>query len=52
MPIMEEWPGHAWPVNEILLQSLVLAGKSDDEIAELYHVDAEHVATLRAKFGF
>ena len=49
MPIMEEWPGHAWPVNEILLQSLVLA---DDEIAELYHVDAEHVATLRAKFGF
>ncbi len=39
--------GLSWPVNEILLHSLVASGKSDREIAELCGVETEHVTNLR-----
>ena len=45
-------PVHDWPVNEIVLQSLVLAGRTDHDIARIYGVDPDAVTTLRAKFGF
>lgn len=46
-----KWAVRDWPVNEIVLQSLVLAGRTDQEIALIYDVDSEAVADLRAKFG-
>ncbi len=44
---LRQWRGLAWPVNEILLQSLVASGKSDRQIAELCGVETEHVTKLR-----
>lgn len=43
----EQWRGLEWPVNEILLQSLIVGGKSDRQIAELCGVETEHVIRLR-----
>ena len=43
--------GIDWPVNEVLLQSLVFAGKSNSQIAELCGVDTEKVVALRDDFG-
>ncbi len=39
--------GLVWPVNEILLHSLIASGKTDREIAELCGVETEHVTNLR-----
>ena len=39
--------GLTWPVNEILLHSLVASGKTDQKIAELCGVETEHVTKLR-----
>ena len=39
--------GLVWPVNEILLHSLIASGKTDREIAELCGVETEHVTKLR-----
>ncbi len=44
---LEQWRGLEWPVNEILLQSLIVGGKSDRQIAELCGVETEHVIRLR-----
>ncbi len=44
---LRQWRGLVWPVNEILLHSLVASGKSDQEIAELCGVETEHVTNLR-----
>ncbi len=44
---LRQWRGLVWPVNEILLHSLVASGKSDQQIAELCGVDTEHVTRLR-----
>ncbi len=39
--------GLVWPVNEILLHSLIASGKTDREIAELCGVETERVTKLR-----
>ena len=44
---LRQWHGLAWPVNEILLHSLVVSGKSDRQIAEHCGVETEHVSRLR-----
>jgi hypothetical protein len=44
---LRQWRGLEWPVNEILLHSLVVSGKSDQQIADLCGVEAEHVTRLR-----
>ncbi len=44
---LRQWRGLTWPVNEILLQSLVVSGKSDRQIAELCGVEIENVTKLR-----
>ena len=44
---LRQWRGLVWPVNEILLQSLVVSGKSDHQIAELCGVETKHVTRLR-----
>ncbi len=44
---LRQWRGLVWPVNEILLHSLVASGKSDQEIGELCGVETEHVTRLR-----
>ena len=43
--------GLDWPVNEIMLQSLVTNGKSDREIADLCGVETERVTELRRVYG-
>ncbi len=44
---LKQWRGLEWPVNEILLQSLIVGGKDDRQIAELCGVETEHVIRLR-----
>ncbi len=44
---LRQWRGLVWPVNEILLHSLVVSGKSDHQIAELCGVETVHVTRLR-----
>lgn len=44
---VEQWRGLEWPVNEILLQSLIVNGRNDRQIAELCGVEIEHVIRLR-----
>ena len=44
---LRQWRGLVWPVNEILLHSLVVSGKSDYQIAELCGVETKHVTRLR-----
>ena len=44
---LQQWRGLTWPVNEILLQSLVASGKSDRDIAALCGVETEQVKNLR-----
>ena len=48
---IQHWAGIEWPVNEILLQSLVVSGKTDRQIAELCGVEIEHVMRLRQDYG-
>ena len=40
-----------WPVNEIMLQSLITNGKTDREIADLCGVETERVTELRRDYG-
>ena len=44
---LRQWRGLEWPVNEILLHSLVVSGKNDRQIAELCGVETKHVTRLR-----
>lgn len=39
-----------WPVNEIVLESLVLRGRSNDQIANQYGVSPEQVSGLRQAY--
>jgi hypothetical protein len=48
---LRAWRGLAWPVNEVLLASLLGAGKSCEEIARLYAVAPERVDALRDVYG-
>ena len=40
----------SWPVNEIVLQSLVLGGKNDSQIAAQFGVSVDEVSGLRQSF--
>ena len=46
-----DWHNVSWPINEILLESLVLQGRKDSEIATLCGVQAEDVRSLRKAYG-
>ncbi|MHA1564891.1 MAG: hypothetical protein ACTSX7_06225 [Alphaproteobacteria bacterium] len=46
-----DWPRLSWPVNEILLQTLVLEGMKDNEIADTYRVPVQAVTERRETFG-
>jgi hypothetical protein len=48
---LDDTRGLEWPVNEIMLQSLVATGRSDREIAELCGVETENVTKLRQVYG-
>jgi hypothetical protein len=39
-----------WPVNEVVLLVLVLRGKSDAQIAQIYKVPVDEVTALRESF--
>ena len=39
-----------WPVNEILLESLIVSGKTDAEIAALCNVGEDAVQALRREY--
>jgi hypothetical protein len=45
------WRGLVWPINEVLLTSLLRTGKSREEIARLYAVAPERVDRLRDAYG-
>lgn len=47
---LREWRGLGWPINEIVLMSLVNTGKSDNEIAELCGVETMDVTELRTRY--
>ncbi len=40
-----------WPINEILLQDLIMKNLSDKEIAILFGVSADDVTMLRETYG-
>ena len=40
-----------WPINEIVMQSHVIGGESDADIARTYHVHQEEVTALRQVYG-
>ena len=42
--------GAAWPVNEIVLQSLVLRGKNSTQIADQFGVSVDQVSGLRQAY--
>jgi hypothetical protein len=39
-----------WPINEVLMQHLVVGGKTDCQIADLYQVMPEDVTMLRTYY--
>ena len=41
---------HCWPINEVLMQHLVVCGKTDCQIAEIYNVIPEDVVMLRTYY--
>lgn len=43
--------GAPWPVNEIVLQSLVLGGKNSAQIADQFGVSVDQVSGLRQAYG-
>ena len=46
-----EGPGvSVWPVNEIVLQSLIMSGNDDDDIATRYGAELESVYELRKRY--
>lgn len=48
---LSDWPDLHWPINEILLESLVLSGRSDAQIALMCGVEADAVRGLRRSYG-
>ncbi len=47
-----DWRKTPWPINEILLETLVMSGRKDTEIATIWNVDADDVRDLREAYGF
>jgi hypothetical protein len=43
-------PARNWPVNEVVLLNLVLRGRSDAQIAQIYKVPMDEVTALRKYF--
>ena len=43
--------GYHWPINEIVLESHLLGGESNADIARMYHVQQEEVTALRRVYG-
>ena len=43
--------GYHWPINEIVMESHVMGGQSDADIARTYHVQQEEVTALRRVYG-
>ena len=43
--------GYHWPINEIVMESHVMGGESDADIARTYHVMREEVTALRRIYG-
>ncbi len=43
--------GYCWPINEIVMESHVLGGESDAEIARTYRVMRQEVTALRQVYG-
>jgi len=44
--------GYNWPINEIVLESHLLSGATNAEIARTYHVQQDEVTELRRFYGF
>jgi len=44
-------PQKTWPINEIVMRSLLHRGISDHDIAEMYHVPLESVIERRKSLG-
>ena len=43
--------GYHWPINEIVLESHLLGGATNADIARTYHVQQEEVTALRRVYG-
>lgn len=43
--------GYRWPINEIVMESHVMGGESDADIAHTYRVMREEVTALRQVYG-
>tara|TARA_Y100001934_G_scaffold239835_1_gene293751 strand:+ start:521 stop:691 length:171 start_codon:yes stop_codon:yes gene_type:complete len=43
--------GYHWPINEIILESHLLSGATNADIARTYHVQQEEVTALRRVYG-
>jgi len=43
--------GYHWPINEIVLESHLLGGATNADIARTYHVEQEEVTALRRVYG-
>lgn len=43
--------GYHWPINEIVLESHLLGGATNADIARTYHVEQEEVTALRRAYG-
>ncbi len=43
--------GYHWPINEIVLESHLLSGATNADIARTYHVQQEEVTALRRVYG-
>ncbi len=44
--------GYHWPINEIVLESHLLSGATNADIARTYHVRQDEVTELRRLYGF
>jgi hypothetical protein len=44
--------GYNWPINEIVLESHLLSGATNADIAHTYRVQQDEVAELRRFYGF
>ena len=43
--------GYHWPINEIVLESHLLGGATNADIARTYHVQQEEATALRRVYG-
>jgi hypothetical protein len=50
-PVRERAAQITWPINDIVMRSLLLKGMNEQEIAEMFHVPAEIVHERRKSFA-